>query len=405
MDVDLKGQVHAAYAENVSQYPRHFYVRRDLNGSWTLPLQIPGEPRALAAAADGGAYLFYDEQMLHVTTAGALEDPVWLAGCDVIKAQSDRMGRVQALCAGLPFAYRELDAQGHWTTEHFFADYSVWDGFFSRDGGAIFYSKQDYYDDNIQIMMRQPDADEFDYYDYDTGQHAIERDELSMTVSGVSGLHIATSGIGSAFYSRSQTAAADEEATLSQALVVPQGVAPPTLSFLYQIQSPTGLTASGLTVTLTTPTQTVELYSGQTAGTWQHGWADLSAWAGQTVTLTFRYRQAAGEPLSTLLLDEVYLGTEPTPVIATVTPNRVVDWGAGQAELTVTGSGFLPGAVAQIAGLELPAVVSDTQTLTVQLPSLPLGRYTLRVINPSGLPTALLPLWVGYGVNLPITIR
>jgi uncharacterized repeat protein (TIGR01451 family) len=47
------------------------------------------------------------------------------------------------------------------------------------------------------------------------------------------------------------------------------------------------------------------------AGTdgWQHGALDMSAWAGQTVSLVFEAHQVAGHPPVFALIDEVSLGT------------------------------------------------------------------------------------------------
>lgn len=102
----------------------------------------------------------------------------------------------------------------------------------------------------------------------------------------------------------------DEEALLSQSLVVPGGLTNPTLSFLYQLSGASPAAGTGLEVVVEAaggPT-TVYATSSASAG-WQHAWVDLSPWANQAVTLTFRVNEADGFVPVFCYLDEVSLGS------------------------------------------------------------------------------------------------
>jgi hypothetical protein len=405
MDVDRFGQVHVVYPENVSQYPRYFYMKRSTDGRWTLPLQVSSSVQALAAAPDGGAYLFYEGQMQHISPAGELESPAWLDGCDIFQAQSDRLGQVQGMCKGKPYEYRVFDTLGQWIVKHLFSDIDPWEVLFFRDGGAILYTMKDY--SNIHITIKQPESAEFDDYIYDTGQFVVDRDNISMAVSPQSGLHIAASGLSSAFYSRSQVGQQNQESSLSQTVSIPTDMNKPTLSFLYQLQGPALLNNSGLNVTVTTEGNTsTNLFSGHTVGLWQHGWVDLSEWAGQTVTIRFSYQQAVGEPQTSLLLDEVSLAAWETPVLITISPNPVRDWASGLTSVTIFGANFVSGATILIGEQTLSTTTLDSNKLSFLLPgNLKPGLYGIKVISPSGIPSNPLTLAVGNPAFLPFLHR
>ncbi len=156
----------------------------------------------------------------------------------------------------------------------------------------------------------------------------------------------------------------------SLSLPVPAGIHLLTLSFLYQ------LPADGV---LSAHVQTDTLFSSTTATTdWQHAWADLTDYAGQTITLTFSYTGISNPAL----LDDITIGSWRTPQITAVTPTFTQ---AGDT-LTITGNNFIPPVTASLGNTSLDNVtwVNNTQ-LTTQIPDgLPRGRYSLVVQNDSG---------------------
>ena len=56
------------------------------------------------------------------------------------------------------------------------------------------------------------------------------------------------------------------------------------------------------------------IFEADAVTSWDHQWADVSAWAGQTVTLTVLVQQETGVPQVGALLDEVTLGSAPPDI-------------------------------------------------------------------------------------------
>jgi hypothetical protein len=81
----------------------------------------------------------------------------------------------------------------------------------------------------------------------------------------------------------------------------------PTLSFLYQAG---GLTAARpFAVTIDSGSGPVTVYTTTLATNhWTHRWVDLSAWAGQAVTVSLGIETAAGQQTTFAYIDEVSLG-------------------------------------------------------------------------------------------------
>ncbi len=98
--------------------------------------------------------------------------------------------------------------------------------------------------------------------------------------------------------------------SLAQVVALPGGMATPTLSFLYQLAGAAGPGGNGLEVKLDDGiAATTVLSITQSTTGWTHAWADLTPWAGKTITLTFALHQVAGFPQTWASLDEVSLGS------------------------------------------------------------------------------------------------
>lgn len=109
----------------------------------------------------------------------------------------------------------------------------------------------------------------------------------------------------------------DEEALLSQSLVIPGDLTNPTLSFLYQLSGASEMAGTGLEVVIDAASDPTTVYATPSASAgWQHAWVDLSPWANQAVTLTFRVNEADGFVPVFCYLDEVSLGSTFTDVRA-----------------------------------------------------------------------------------------
>jgi hypothetical protein len=95
-------------------------------------------------------------------------------------------------------------------------------------------------------------------------------------------------------------------AAFVQSISVPADMSHPTLSFLSQMSSAHGV----FTVRILQGEESNPLFTSafEDSG-WRHHWFDLSAYAGQTISLDFRFEQAANRPYAAVYLDEVSLGS------------------------------------------------------------------------------------------------
>ena len=97
--------------------------------------------------------------------------------------------------------------------------------------------------------------------------------------------------------------------TLSQSIKIPDASAQPTLSLFYRLQPAPGLRPTRWQVALTTATGTTTPITANTrTDEWQHAWADLTPWAGQTVTLSLRLEQPAASLCAQAHVDDVVVG-------------------------------------------------------------------------------------------------
>ncbi len=105
-------------------------------------------------------------------------------------------------------------------------------------------------------------------------------------------------------------AEADQRGVLAQTLTLPPEMSQPGLSFVYGLNGGDIGGASGIVARVTGPQGTQVVYQSRlNTDTWQHGWADLSAWAGQTVTLSIGIDQKQGEGFKFGVIDEISLGS------------------------------------------------------------------------------------------------
>lgn len=198
------------------------------------------------------------------------------------------------------------------------------------------------------------------------------------------------------------TTTMSDRSQLQQSLLIPSTLHQPTLSFFYQLNNG-GTHGSALLLSVNEGLTTTTVFSTTTATNWRLGWADLTHWQGQTITLTFQTTQAAGDPYLQATLDRIALGSWRTPLPQSSSPAAVA-WGSG-GTLTVTGTNFI--ATPQIFVGERPLSnvrMVDATTVTAALPTdLAPGRYSVWVVNPSGermaVPTVLA---VGDELYLPV---
>lgn len=114
----------------------------------------------------------------------------------------------------------------------------------------------------------------------------------------------------SLMYRGSLHSASAESAVLATAVHIPADMPTPILSYQYQIGGMSSDRPSSLTVAVQSAgvTTTLQTYQNWSTG-WQHDWADLSPWVGETVSITFALQQGANAPLAWVYLDSVTVGS------------------------------------------------------------------------------------------------
>ena len=210
-------------------------------------------------------------------------------------------------------------------------------------------------------------------------------------------------GNGVTLYRTALRRAGPAVSSLAQTMTIPAAMHKPTLGFWYRIDGATADSQSQMVVTLSAGGSTTQVFTATHAPEWSQQSLDLTAWRGQTVTLSFELQQAAGDFYQTLLVDNVTVGSWLTPVPAAVQPEAASSGVASR--LTIRGENFLPGAAVRINTTSLAGVAwIDEQTLEADLPAgFAPGLYNLWVSNPGG-QMGVLPsgLRVGHSAWLPL---
>ena len=148
------------------------------------------------------------------------------------------------------------------------------------------------------------------------------------------------------------------EAVISQTLTIPAGPSASRLSFFYQLGGASAANATGFKVQVQASGITTDLLATQTNTTdWTFQSYDLSAWGGQTVTLSFRANQVTGNLPTWALLDDVALGSSYADVWSSLP--AISGWPGSLVTTTLTcgNQGGAPASDVDIA-LTLPEGVS-----------------------------------------------
>ncbi|MBN1920549.1 MAG: IPT/TIG domain-containing protein, partial [Anaerolineae bacterium] len=191
---------------------------------------------------------------------------------------------------------------------------------------------------------------------------------------------------------------------LSQVITIPEDMHKPTLSFDYTLTGALQAT-EGLSATLVGEGFAFSLPVSDETTDWQRIWADVSPWAGETVTLTLAASVRELQSNLQVSLDDISLGSWLTPLPTAVTPIKLTPYAS--VVITVTGSNFLEGAQVVIDDLLLDSTWVSATEITATMPAtLALGGHLLRVVNPGG-QTGYAPqvLVVGEAVYIPVLLK
>ncbi len=139
--------------------------------------------------------------------------------------------------------------------------------------------------------------------------------------------------------------------------------------------------------------------------TWRRVWFDVSAWAGQAITVSVQLTDGGAPNELIVDLDELYLGSWTTPVVGTLSPARV---NTPASAFTLSGENFYGTPIVTVGGLAADVTIVDAEHLYVTLPpGVGYGWHTVMVTNPDGATTAApLALQVGATqLTLPTMLR
>ncbi len=193
---------------------------------------------------------------------------------------------------------------------------------------------------------------------------------------------------------------------LRRTVTIPAAMPAPTLSWMMDVPRALPGGESLLTVHVQDSVTTTTVYTvTATSPGWELHWADLSAWAGETVTVTFALNQSAGEPWLFPRLDDIALAGYRTPFITQVSPSVIpANWTG--AAVTVTGQSFTAPVIVKVNGISATTNRLDDQTLEITLPAgLRPGAVLLVIQNGAGRTGSYYGLRLGVGRFLPLMQR
>lgn len=281
--LEPNGATHIAWSEYSIDHSLDFFHRsRNSKGEWTAPWRIFSNwvnAPDLAISKEGIAHL------------------VWLSEGTIYHAQQNRDGGwYTAVPIGDAPTYPQvaLDTAGN--------AHVVWGGglHFDQPQGDVFYTRQ-WTDGSWSISVNlspggvRPRMASI-VSDASSSPHVFwtEGDEMTPSVR----------------YRGPQLNSQEKNSTLQTVFTISPEIDTPVLSYHFFTGGLLPGGASLLRVGLDDGNGVVTLneHNHSSAG-WQHSWADLTAWAGQTVTVTFSLHQAINTPVAWAFLDDVTVGT------------------------------------------------------------------------------------------------
>lgn len=175
---------------------------------------------------------------------------------------------------------------------------------------------------------------------------------------------------------------------LAQPVTIAASMHKPTLAFNYQLPYTKMQDPAPLWVDVTDSMTTTTVYSATGGVRWQLGWADMTPWLGQTITVTFRTDDTPGA--AQVFLDNVSLSSWKTPIVHSVTKldgskPRFVQMGQ-QTTLLIEGENFISTPTVKIGDSTIQHVTyrNETQLEVVVPADFAEGIYSLQVVNPGG---------------------
>jgi hypothetical protein len=405
LTVDRQGKAYILYySDNMGML---YYRARAMGGSWSPPEEVGYGSTAigidLSATADGVVHFVWQEHAdgtyyrsrlpngtltPTVRLFDSFSDPIFLRATPDDKLYLFWMERTTSAVDIAHYAIRS--PEGEWSPAYTLDGMAAFtDAVVDLQGDIhILLKSSDYYDSTVYYQAQNPDGSWSEIIALPTV--LLPGNNFSLAVDLNAHIHLSWIGYDpipdktAVMHQGPSLAESEQYVTGSQVIDLPADSHAPTLSFEYALQGLVSGGSSAADVWVEAEGQRSQLISLVNSRDWQHAWIDLSAWAGDTVTLTFALKQGGGEPAASLQLDDIAVGAWLTPVVSGVSPNAL-EHPAG-AQITITGQNFLEGASVMIGKTPVAEVARiDEQTLIATLPSeLAPGIYNVWVTNPGG---------------------
>jgi TolB protein len=283
MTVGPDDALHFSWPDNALHYVYHWlYQTRQPDGRWLTP-EIWGEyssslfvpyPFWIGIGADGRMHLLYSEYTSLKHTV-ILDNGLWAETTTL-----PHTGSFQS--AGLSSDGRELHLV---TMNQAYNDKAVYYQHWRQDAG--WQGPQAIFEDlALTVPYRQ--------------QLLLDENDL---------VHILVSNYWFMRYLSTSDSPDGGYAAVTQQLFIPDDMFQPTLSFMQSRRGYAPEHLSSFTVTVDDGDTMTPLPIAVGGASWSLAWADMHAWAGQTVTITFHLEQAAGEPAQQISLDAISVGS------------------------------------------------------------------------------------------------
>lgn len=189
---------------------------------------------------------------------------------------------------------------------------------------------------------------------------------------------------------------------VSQTLTIPADQHLPTLSFFFSTR--TDYVEDTTPCELQVEINKTPVYSTIGTNIWKHIWLDMSAWAGQTITIDFVNQPDVKPCFTSALIDEVSLGSFLTPVVESVSPSDPIEEDT-PTTIVISGWNFIEAPQVVVGGVAANVQFIDEHTLQVNVPGMTFGMHDIRVINPGGQEAFAGFYKVGKFVYLPVIRR
>jgi uncharacterized repeat protein (TIGR01451 family) len=254
-----------------------YHVQRDITGTWSTPQRIVLENFSFLPEVVMGA-----DGVIHLVTNGGLYTQRSTSGL-----------WSEPILIAYPFGRPKIALDGQGTI------HALWVG---HDGGEY---------EEIFYHQRLANGVWLPFENLSDNPEASIEPHLVVTNNGVVHVtwHDPNSENANLSYRGPLFADTDSNSILTQAVTIPISMSTPILSFLYRLESATPGSGSTFHVSIQDENMTTLLTTNALTSNWQHQWFDLSAWAGQTITLTFEVEQAADTLMMRAYLDEVSVGS------------------------------------------------------------------------------------------------